>query len=321
MPGYLIGAAPDASLILLRTENDSSETTREEMNWVAAAEYADSLGAQVFSTSLGYYDFDDGSDYSGKLDGKTALISLAAQIASEKGIVVVNSAGNRGTGGLSAPADAPGVIATGAIDRCGDLASFSSRGPSTDGRIKPDVVAMGKTNTYFHPDGSLRTGDGTSFSCPLVSGLAACLLQAAPQATAIQIRDAILQSGDRHANPDSEFGHGLPNAAQSLAFLNQTQSGNVDFGVVVYDYSLLAYPNPSSGSIYLAFQPSIINQTWNVAVLDLSGRTILNTEWKVPGSFGQMKLPTNLAPGRYWVIVSDPAKPNVNWRTAVEISD
>ncbi len=320
MPGYLTGAAPGVSLILLRTENDSSETQQEEMNWVQAAEYADSLGAQIFSTSLGYYDFDDGTNYGGKLDGKTALITQAAQYASEKGIVVVNSAGNNGNSGINAPSDAPGVIAVGAVDRNGTIASFSSRGPTSDGRIKPDIVAMGKTNTYIYPNGSLRTGDGTSFSCPLISGFAACLMQANPQATATQIRDAILQSGDRYSNPDNTYGHGLPSASHAMELLNSSLEAS-DFGQVSADYRLLAYPNPASGDILLAFQPTLINKTWSVTVLDLTGKTIYRADWEVRGDFGQMKLPNDLSPGRYWVVIADPNSGKASWRAAVVVTE
>ncbi|TAE48768.1 MAG: peptidase S8, partial [Bacteroidetes bacterium] len=185
----LTGSAPGASYILLRTENDSSETHREEDNWIAAAEFADSLGAQVFTTSLGYSVFDPGQgDYSfADLDGNTALITRAADMAAAKGIVVVNSAGNNGTDGLNAPADGDSVLAIASVDLCGQLSDFSSRGPSGDGRIKPDLAARGERTFYVNHQGVLLQGNGTSFSCPLISGLAACLIQAHPYAGASAI--------------------------------------------------------------------------------------------------------------------------------------
>ena len=180
MPGELMGSAPDAAYMLLKTENDSSETHQEEDNWVAAAEYADSLGAKVFNTSLGYRWFDEGEgDYDWtELDGETAIITIAADIAASKGILVVNSAGNNAGAGINAPADGKQVLAIGAVDECAEYASFSSRGPSTDGRVKPDLSAMGEQTFILNPNGEVRRGNGTSFSAPLIAGLAACLWEA-----------------------------------------------------------------------------------------------------------------------------------------------
>ncbi|MCI4667194.1 MAG: S8 family serine peptidase, partial [Bacteroidia bacterium] len=234
----LIGSAPDADFILLRTENDASETTQEEDNWVAAAEFADSMGAQVFTTSLGYFTFDGGIGNYGPndRDGNTSIITRAADLAASRGIVVVNSAGNSGAGGLVMPADGDSVLAIGAVNPCAEYATFSSQGPSADGRVKPDISALGQGNFLIFPDGELRRGSGTSFSCPIASGLAACLIQAFPNATNTQIYDALKQSASQYDNPDEFLGYGIPNASLAMNIL-QSSIGE--------ENQLFLFPNPT----------------------------------------------------------------------------
>ncbi|MFT7452515.1 MAG: serine protease AprX, partial [Patescibacteria group bacterium] len=176
--GTLIGPAYGASYLLAKTENTDSETTVEEDNWVAAAEWAEGLGADITSTSLGYIGFDDGSGYTAdSLDGNTATITIAGDILAGMGVLVVNSAGNSGNGvtTIGAPADGFEVFAIGAVTADGSRSGFSSVGPTTDGRIKPDVMAMGSGVLAASWNGGYNNINGTSFSCPLAAGAAALL--------------------------------------------------------------------------------------------------------------------------------------------------
>ena len=181
----MIGAVPQANYILAITENEVSEYRIEEYNWLFAAEMADSAGVDVINTSLGYSVFDDESmSYTqDQMDGETTVISRAASIAASKGIVLVASAGNEGNnawGTITAPADSEHLLAVGAVNNLADLANFSSTGPSADGRIKPDVVAQGVNTQLTNSQGTVTFQNGTSFSAPLVAGLAAGLMEAFP---------------------------------------------------------------------------------------------------------------------------------------------
>lgn len=215
-PGSLMGTAPKADYALLRTEFEASEFIWEEDNWIAGAEVADSLGCDVLNTSLGYTTFEDSlTDHTySELDGQTTRISIAAGIAVEKGMVVVNSAGNSGNNGwfhIGAPADAFGILAVGAVDHDRRTASFSSRGPSADGRVKPDVAAVGVQCAALSPwDAAIIGVNGTSFSSPLVAGAAACLWQLHPDRSNVEIMDAIRRSASQWDAPDAEQGFGIP---------------------------------------------------------------------------------------------------------------
>ena len=214
-PEVAVGTAPDADYWLLRCEDPDTEQPIEEDYWTMAAEMADSVGADVINSSLGYYDY-DGDDNDLRLqdlDGQTTLISRSASMLAGKGIILCNSAGNSGMGQwkkIGVPADARDILTVGAIDKRRRLASFSSVGPSQDGRIKPDVVAQGAAVALLSGRGTLVHDMGTSFSTPLICGLVACLWQALPEKTALEIMEAVRQSGDQHAEPTNIFGHGLP---------------------------------------------------------------------------------------------------------------
>ncbi len=223
-PGSLIGPAYRSNYILAKTENTDSETPVEEDNWVAALEWADSIGVDVTSTSLGYleYDFPFTSYTWQDMDGNTAIITIAADLAVKKGIVVVNSAGNEGwrttPNSLVAPADGDSVFAIGATDGSGVRVSFSSFGPSFDGRIKPDFMAMG-SNVYAARSSSTTQYtyvSGTSFSCPLSAGVVALLLQANPNLTPIQLRNILRQTSSHSNNPDNFYGWGVLKALDAL---------------------------------------------------------------------------------------------------------
>ncbi|MEY4110084.1 MAG: hypothetical protein RLZZ46_438 [Bacteroidota bacterium] len=273
IPGGLIGSAPAASYLLLRSEDAATEFLIEEFNWVVAAEYADSSGADIISSSLGYTTFDNASmDHAyPDLDGNTALGSLGAAYAARRGILVVNSAGNWGGSAwnyIGVPADADSIIATGAVDSLEILAGFSSRGPSADGRIKPDVSAQGVDVVMSASSGQIMTGNGTSFSCPLVAGAAACLWQANPNLSAMQLRQAIIQSCDQFSTPDNNKGYGVPDFSQALFLLNGKKFTNPGKDLIT-----ACYPNPTFSDIHLSLFSSQ-NQNIRILLCDLSGRCI-----------------------------------------------
>ncbi|MBI4546659.1 MAG: S8 family serine peptidase [Ignavibacteriae bacterium] len=231
--GQLIGPAFQSSYILARTENDSSETPVEEDNWAKAIEWADSIGVDVTSTSLGYLTYDP--PYTSwtwqDMDGNTTLITQAGDRAAELGIVVVNSAGNNGFNAtqntLSAPADGDTIIAAGAVDSFGVRTSFSSVGPTFDGRTKPDVMAMGravKVASSLNDTGYARS-NGTSFSCPLSAGVAALVLSAHPTLTPYQVRQAMRQTASQANSPDNLMGWGILNALNAVTYYVPRISG------------------------------------------------------------------------------------------------
>lgn len=212
---YTFPTAPDANFMLLRTENTATEYRIEEYNWLAGAELADSAGADIINSSLGYSVFTNSEqDYTyADMDGKTTIISRAASIVSKKGMIVVTSAGNSYNDDwkyITAPADADSILTIGAVSEDEVITYFSSRGPSSDGRIKPDVVAMGGLTYVIHPVSGLSRGSGTSFSSPVTAGMVACLWQAVPEAKSWEVIDAVKQSADRYETPDTTYGYGLP---------------------------------------------------------------------------------------------------------------
>lgn len=282
-PGQIIGPAYGASFILARTENDSGETPFEEDNWAAAIEWAESLGVQVTSTSLGYLTFD--SPYTSltwaDMNGRTSVISRAAVMAARKGVIVVNSAGNEGLplpgqNSLIAPADADSILAAGAVSPAGVRDGFSSCGPTSDGRIKPDVMAVGSsvyvasnvdTAGYFFVQ-------GTSFSCPLTAGVAALVLKAHPEATAMQIINAIKKSAHKApgqaARPDNLYGWGIIDAAAAIDSLG----GHITPPPVAEAFTLSAnYPNPFNPGTRIEFQVPERSRVM-LRVFDLLGRAV-----------------------------------------------
>ena len=212
------GTATEASYYLFKTEEHATESPKEIDNWVAAIEMADSLGLHIVSTSLGYTTFDDEQfnfAYS-DMDGQTSRGAQAAAIAARKGMLLVTAMGNDGARAwryLSTPADADSILSVGAVNREGQIANFSSYGPSADGRIKPEVCAVGEGTCLINPaNDALMASNGTSFACPLVAGMAACLWSALPEASNMEIREMIIRSCDRYNEPHEQYGYGIPNA-------------------------------------------------------------------------------------------------------------
>jgi hypothetical protein len=254
---FLVGTAPDASYYLFITEDDTSENPVEESLWVEAAEKADSLGVDVINTSLGYSDehTNPAYDYTySDMNGATTFISKGAEIAFSRGMIVVVSAGNSGGSAnpyISAPADAISVIAVGAVTPTENLASFSSIGPSFDGRIKPDVMAQGYATVLSNESGDIVTSSGTSFSSPIMTGMIACLWQAFPEKTNQEIKQLLFESADKFATPNYQFGYGIPDFA--LAITNGLVLEQFDGG----DFKI--YPNPTNDILSISF-PKNFNQ-------------------------------------------------------------
>lgn len=222
VPDVFVGTAPDASYWLLRCEDNYTESLAEEDYWAAAAEFADSVGCDIISSSLGFHSFDNKKDdykYC-DLDGHTSLIShTASMLAARKGIILVNSAGNDGMGvwkKINVPADADDVLTVGAASPNRLNASFSSIGPTADGRIKPDVMGLGSPTAVITGRGTIVRDMGTSFSTPVVSGLVACLWQALHDKTALEIINLVRHSGDNVLAPDNISGYGIPDFWKAL---------------------------------------------------------------------------------------------------------
>lgn len=214
-PDFYVGVAPEAQYLLIRCEDERTESLAEEDYWASAAEYADSCGVDVINSSIGYHGFDDSSmnHHYYEQDGNTALISRTASMCADKGIVCVNSAGNDGMGSwkkINFPADAKDILTVGSINEHGMNAAFSAVGPTADGRIKPDVMAFGSPTCVITGRGSIINDNGTSFSSPLVAGMVACLWQALPGKTAKQIIKLVKLAGDNQQHPDNVFGYGVP---------------------------------------------------------------------------------------------------------------
>ena len=225
-PGVFVGTAPEANFWLIRVEDTATESLAEEDFWAAGAEFADSVGVDIISSSLGFQDFDDKTtDHKYfELDGKHALISKTASMLASKGIIHVNSAGNEGLGTwkkINFPADADNILAVGAVNSKRVNASFSSVGPSDDGRVKPDIMSLGSPASVITGRGSVSSDMGTSFAAPIISGMVACLWQSARDKTAYQVMEAIRQSGDNYATPNNVFGYGIPDFLKAYSILTK----------------------------------------------------------------------------------------------------
>ncbi|MCE3279961.1 MAG: peptidase and in kexin sedolisin [Bacteroidetes bacterium] len=272
LPGKIVGTAPKASYWLLRTEDGSSETIQEEINWMVGAEFADSVGADIINSSLGYTKFDDTttSHTFADMDGNTTIVTKAADWAAETGMFVVSSAGNDGTSPwkkIAAPADADSVLTVGSVDAFENVSSFSSRGPTADGRIKPNTVAQGGPAITAANGGDITANNGTSFSGPITAGAVACLWQANPGRTNMELMLAIHQSSSQYLSPDTVKGYGIPDFCWAnfiLAGINEN---------ILEEEILNVYPNPFSSGFEVNYY-SGTKQNAVVELLDISGRSI-----------------------------------------------
>lgn len=242
----IVASAPKSNYYLFITEDPRSETRVEELNWAIAAEMADSIGIDIINSSLGYHHFDDPSlNYTrDDMNGKTTIISKAAVIAVEKGIIVVNSAGNHGNKDwniVTAPADVEGVISVGALDINSNLADFSSRGYFKSNSIKPNIVGVGQGTTLYYDLGTYHYGSGTSFSSPLLAGLIACFWQKNSSLNPNELRSMIYSLGTNYSTPNLEIGFGIPKFDKEL---------NPSL-IKMKDRVLSVYPNPSQGNTIL----------------------------------------------------------------------
>lgn len=232
IPGDLVGTAPMTQVYLCQTEDARSETKNEEDNWVAGLELADSLGCQVLNSSLGYTKFDDSTQVRTykDLNGQVSRASIGATIAATKGLLICNSAGNEGDSKwkyIGAPADAKDILSVGAVDINGQRASFSSFGPTADGRVKPDACAVGRNTYVASTRGYSYRSNGTSFSSPVLSGMVTCLWEAFPDKTNYEIMDAVRRSGSRFATPDSAYGYGIPDFLRAYNYLLQPEPKDI----------------------------------------------------------------------------------------------
>lgn len=270
--GQLVGTAPDAKYYLFITEDVLEENPVEESYWVEAAEEADRLGADIISTSLGYFGYDN-PNYShtySEMTGNTAFASRGANIAFSKGMIVVASAGNSGNSAdphIGVPAEATNVLAVGAVRFDETYATFSSIGPSFDGRVKPDVMAKGQATTISNTNGDISTASGTSFSCPVMAGMIASFWQAVPSLTNQQIVDFVKQSSDRFTNPNNQFGYGIPDFQLAL------QNARLSAGENTID-QFQFFPNPTSTSVTFVSPNTIVGST--VVFYNNLGQTVLS---------------------------------------------
>ncbi|MDO5571888.1 MAG: S8 family serine peptidase [Bacteroidales bacterium] len=294
----LCGSAPNASYWLLRSEDSSSEFPVEEDYWVAAAEFADSVGVDIINSSLGYYLFDDGVDnYSQKdLNGETAFITKGANIAASKGILVVVSAGNEGQDKwkkISFPSDSKKVLTVGAVNDKNEPAYFTGVG-FTAPYVKPDVAGVGLPAYVINTEGRLATNTGTSFSAPIVCGLAACLWQALPEKKSYEIMSILKQNSSMFLTPDSLVGYGVPNVYSAYTFAT---------GIDVFEEyaSIDVLPIDESGNIWRVVGLSKDNQNTLVEVITMEGGIVYNS--KVNSENYSLNL-SNLLPGLYVVRVA-----------------
>ena len=269
--GTLVAGAHQAHVIFAITEDVATEYPIEELNWVRAAEYADSLGGDIINSSLGYLDFDEPSlTYTtAQLDGKTTYVTRGATLAAKRGILVVNSVGNYGSAGSSslvAPADAQGILAVGSVNASSVVSTFSSRGPTADGRIKPELVAFGQSPVLVRGTGQVSSAAGTSFSAPQLTALAAGLWEAKPNWTKDELLTSLIKSGTQYATPDQNLGYGIPNFRSAYYGALLGLNEEIELGSSIY-------PNPlRSESLHIRFGKEL---RVTLQILDGSGRRVV----------------------------------------------
>jgi len=259
IPGQFIGTSPNAHFLLYRSEDASSESPVEEQYWVAAAERADSAGTDIITTSLGYNLFDNPVfNYTyADMNGHTSIIAKAATIAARKGMIVLAAAGNEGDDSwhfISTPGDADSILTVGAVDASGNVAAFSSYGPSSDGRVKPTSASVGFGTVVSSPTGGLLSGNGTSFATPDLAGLVTCLWQAFPEFTNMEIIEAVEKSSSIYQNPDNRIGYGIPDFEKAFDDLSQ-QRILKNAATILGNRSMKIFPNPFKDQFTVLIKP------------------------------------------------------------------
>ena len=311
LPGAFVGTAPAASYYLFRTEDAATEFPVEEQNWLAAAEKADSIGVQMISSSLGYNTFDDARfNYTyADMNGKKTMITRGATMASNKGMIVMNSAGNSGSTAwkyLIAPADAVDVLAVGAVNNLKQVAPFSSFGPSSDNRVKPDIASVGWNTFLINTNGNVAQANGTSFSNPNIAGLVACLWQAFPEFSNKEIIETVRKSSDRYNNPDARTGYGIPNMRLAYGMLEKESNIRKAKGILKAD-RLKVYPNPITDDFTIVYNGKN-NGKLSLQLLSIEGKMIRNLSYDVLENeyyFFNVNGLGALAPGQYILSYQD----------------
>jgi serine protease AprX len=310
LPGSLIGGAYSSDYFLIRSEDANTENEIECAYWAVGLELADSAGADIVNSSLGYTTFDTPSlnyDYN-SLNGAASIASKTASMAAGKGMVVVNSAGNEGNnsawgGWISVPADAKNILAAGAIDNTGLQVGFSGKGPTPDGRIKPDLVAMGSGAVTADVSGSsgVTLNNGTSFSAPILTGLVAGFWQAHPGLTAFQVMDALKNSASNRDNPNSTIGWGIPGFIRAHILTGGNPRLRFPFEIVIF-------PNPGKGNdISIRLLQDAETKEMEYQLTDLKGSSVLSGKFSLRPSQRETMIPTSgLKSGVYHLRINGP---------------
>jgi len=312
-PGNLIGPAFGAEFLLAKTEDVTNESQVEEDNYVAALEWGEQLGADIMSSSLGYLDWYSYCD----MDGNTGVTTIAVDIATSLGMLCITSAGNWGTSSpppnpcdtlyyyISAPADADSVISVGAVNSNGEIASFSSHGPTYDGRIKPEVCARGVSTWGVNANSdSYRTGSGTSLSAPLVSGAAAVILSAHSDWTPMQVREAMMMTADRVDNPDNNYGYGVIDVMAAIDY----ETSSINHNNIPDEFLILnVYPNPFNPTTTIRFSLEARHASL-LQVFDITGRLVetIENDKLLPGEHAYTWDASGLSSGIYFVQLKTP---------------
>ncbi len=303
LSGSMVGTSPGAEYWLLRSEQDpGGENIIEEFHWVSAAEFADSVGADIINSSLSYFEFDTASSQLNHkyedLDGNTAIVTIGADIAASKGIAVCNSAGNSGSY-IGAPADGDSVLTVGAVNSNGIRAGFSSYGPTADGRIKPNVMAQGQGTAVALDTISIGFRNGTSFSSPVIAGMIACLWQSYPEMTAKEVLQSVMESGSTAATPDTLMGWGIPDFYRADSILTSirppVQSGNL----------ASASPNPCRDFLQIELNTDSA-ETVNISIISITGSIVYNEKFILSNNEKEIRLTqgiNSLTKGTYFLKV------------------
>ncbi|MDR2972405.1 MAG: S8 family peptidase [Bacteroidales bacterium] len=269
--GQMVGTAPKANYFFIRSEYPWSEQLVEEDFWAQAAELADSLGADVATASLGYTNFDFPWQNIYTIEdnnGMASIASRAASILTQKGVIVVNSAGNEGNKSwhyIGRPADAFNILAVGAVNKDGEVALFSSYGPTSDERVKPDVASVGWNAWVVAENGYIVQTNGTSMAAPIIAGLSACLWQALPQFSSLELMDLIRKYSDQYNNPNDRTGYGIPNFYQCYLdhYIGVRENKVPEFSV---------FPNPTTGQLVVSSEYRVVS----IEIIDIYGRNLLS---------------------------------------------